>query len=938
MTKPETISLNTSLSSKTPSGFPYTIGPITPPSTPLMSSQSLRPSVTRSISIRENVQVMVRCRPPSSKEQDAADEPCWILRPEHRTVELAQSTSSTSQRIFEYDNVIGGVDNQSIYNAGIHDLVKSTMAGYNGTVFAYGQTASGKTYTMVNMSTKSMPGVIPRAIDDIFACIEEHAGREFLLRVSYLEIYNEQIRDLLRVDGPNPVVHEDKKRGVFVSNLKEEVVSSAEQVMHIIKVGESNRHVSATDYNARSSRSHTIFQMVIESRPKNALDPDHNSVRISQLNLIDLAGSEKVTSDNQRRKEGAYINKSLLTLGNVISKLTSAQGVTHIPYRNSKLTRILQTALSGNARICVICTINPALQQKDETFNTLRFAQRAKMIRTAAKLTKIDSHSQLQNYLEQIAELQHKMQVKDEQEAETRQRLNHLLSVILTSSQDTFSPMSSAHSSPSDSMILDQINMRDVVARCEEGLSAQLASHEQEKLSLKAELDGYQQEVTALQQEHEQLRQAMAKNDEQLEYMMVCIDTHKENYHEACQRIQQLEETIKAQKKELLSKNEEIEKCERFMDYLRHGVVNKIKLIAQEHKQVNVRVSAALKNKHTQLNDLRDMMMNQKDIILQYERTMDELQDWKLKSETCLNQKDHLIEELRNDVMKTSSSTKDQLVTMEQRWKESLREKKEEMAGLMTELQTANAKIQTQEQSMDTLQEELRKKSEALTMVQQKLKEYQDNAPSATEIKELQSLQDATGDQLKHAHTQLQIYETKIKTQQARMIILEHELALMKENDRELTNLRQSISSLKHDQAKSTTELAKRDAHIKDLQASICALKSELSLRPGGVDKAIETEIPVMQSLYPKRMLDLSCQTTTEQCPRMIDKDDDDHYAYTENDFHFVNNHPFPPSLNIDTTTIMYSPASMTSSHIRIPAFAHYTNIMVLAAIFYMFM
>ncbi|KAG0734882.1 hypothetical protein G6F23_012001 [Rhizopus arrhizus] len=262
------------------------------------------------------------------------------------------------------------------------------------------------------MGTEKEPGVIPRAVEEVFSYIEEDtSGREYLLRVSYMEIYNERIKDLLTTEDKNPDIVEDKKKGIYVRHLTEEMVKTPKEVMRCIKLGEGNRHISATDYNDRSSRSHTIFQLVIESRPK-TVQSKTNLVRISQLNLIDLAGSEKVASDMERRKEGAFINKSLLTLGNVISKLTSDEPALHIPFRNSKLTRILQAALSGNARISVICTINPTLASKDESMNTLKFAQRAKLVKTDAKMTKIGEHSQLQNCLRTIAELQTQMQEK----------------------------------------------------------------------------------------------------------------------------------------------------------------------------------------------------------------------------------------------------------------------------------------------------------------------------------------------------------------------------------------------------------------------------------------------------------------------------------------------------------------------------------------------
>ncbi|KAI9469771.1 MAG: kinesin motor domain-containing protein [Benjaminiella poitrasii] len=301
------------------------------------------------------------------------------------------------------------------------------------TVFAYGQTASGKTFTM--MGTESEPGVIPRSVSEVFDFIKKAITREFLLRVSYLEIYNETIKDLLNPSNDNLKIQQDKIRGVFVTPLTEEVVTCAEDVMRIIERGEgkSNRHISSTDYNLHSSRSHTLFQMVIESRERNSASmsllnnqrrtlsssiynksPSKEAVKISQLNLIDLAGSEKAASDEDRRKEGSYINKSLLTLGTVISKLTethSGKAPAHIPFRDSKLTRILQTALTGLAKVAVICTISPALTSMEESVNTLKFASRVKRITTHAKNEEVmDDKALLRKYRNEIADLKSKLQ------------------------------------------------------------------------------------------------------------------------------------------------------------------------------------------------------------------------------------------------------------------------------------------------------------------------------------------------------------------------------------------------------------------------------------------------------------------------------------------------------------------------------------------------
>jgi centromeric protein E len=283
------------------------------------------------------------------------------------------------------------------------------MEGYHGTVFAYGMTGTGKTFSM--QGTATSPGIIPLAITDIFSFIRETPQREFLLRVSYLEIYNEKIHDLLvgpPVGGGPPEeikLREDSKRGVYATPLKEEIVQSPTQLLRVIARGDNSRRVAGTQFNARSSRSHAVVQIVVESRERSPANTSSaeakrqallpGGVRVSTLSLIDLAGSERAAEDKERRTEGAHINKSLLTLATVISKLASekekAPGAApkdnkHLPYRDSKLTRLLQPALAGNSLISILCTIQigsagsiaTAQNHTLETLNTLKFASRAK--------------------------------------------------------------------------------------------------------------------------------------------------------------------------------------------------------------------------------------------------------------------------------------------------------------------------------------------------------------------------------------------------------------------------------------------------------------------------------------------------------------------------------------------------------------------------------
>ncbi|KAG5955006.1 hypothetical protein E4U58_007361 [Claviceps cyperi] len=366
---------------------------------------------------RGNVVVSVRVRPDNNTNSSSNHDSTTQSNPEGewmvdgRKSLIAYKGKEGGDYI--YDNVFTTHDhNARVYDHIAKRLVRRVMEGYHGTVFAYGMTGTGKTFSM--QGTASSPGVIPLAITDIFSYIRETPSREFLLRVSYLEIYNERIHDLLNMSpcGGAPQdeikLREDSKRGVYATPLREEIVQSPTQLLRVIARGDQARRTASTQFNARSSRSHAVVQIVVESRERmpgggasemmegkrSATLP--GGVRVSTLSLIDLAGSEKAAESKERRQEGAHINKSLLTLGTVIAKLSEWKDKEggkggdkeskHLPYRDSKLTRLLQGALSGNSLVSILCTIQigaagsaaAANSHTTETLNTLKFASRAK--------------------------------------------------------------------------------------------------------------------------------------------------------------------------------------------------------------------------------------------------------------------------------------------------------------------------------------------------------------------------------------------------------------------------------------------------------------------------------------------------------------------------------------------------------------------------------
>uniref|UniRef100_A0A673GXV5 Kinesin-like protein n=1 Tax=Sinocyclocheilus rhinocerous TaxID=307959 RepID=A0A673GXV5_9TELE len=273
---------------------------------------------------------------------------------------------------------------EQVYNTCAKQIVKDVLDGYNGTIFAYGQTSSGKTYTMEGkLHDPDGRGIIPRIAEDIFNHIYTmDENLEFHIKVSYFEIYMDKIRDLLDVSKTNLSVHEDKNRVPYVKGCTERFVSSPEEVMDVIDEGKANRHVAVTNMNEHSSRSHSIFLINIKQE-----HVETEQKLCGKLYLVDLAGSEKVSktgAEGSVLDEAKNINKSLSALGNVISAL--AEGTTHVPYRDSKMTRILQDSLGGNCRTTMFICCSPSAFNDAETKSTLMFGQRAKTIKNTASV------------------------------------------------------------------------------------------------------------------------------------------------------------------------------------------------------------------------------------------------------------------------------------------------------------------------------------------------------------------------------------------------------------------------------------------------------------------------------------------------------------------------------------------------------------------------
>ncbi|XP_068790506.1 kinesin-1 heavy chain isoform X2 [Struthio camelus] len=319
-----------------------------------------------------NIKVMCRFRPLNESEVARGDK--YVAKFQGEDTVVIASKPYIFDRVFQ-----SNTSQEQVYNDCAKKIVKDVLEGYNGTIFAYGQTSSGKTHTMEGkLHDPDGMGIIPRIVQDIFNYIYSmDENLEFHIKVSYFEIYLDKIRDLLDVSKTNLSVHEDKNRVPYVKGCTERFVCSPEEVMDTIDEGKSNRHVAVTNMNEHSSRSHSIF--LINVKQENTQTEQKLS---GKLYLVDLAGSEKVSktgAEGAVLDEAKNINKSLSALGNVISAL--AESSTYVPYRDSKMTRILQDSLGGNCRTTIVICCSPSSYNESETKSTLLFGQRAKTIK-----------------------------------------------------------------------------------------------------------------------------------------------------------------------------------------------------------------------------------------------------------------------------------------------------------------------------------------------------------------------------------------------------------------------------------------------------------------------------------------------------------------------------------------------------------------------------
>ncbi|KRY48211.1 Osmotic avoidance abnormal protein 3 [Trichinella britovi] len=356
----------------------------------------------------ECVKVVVRSRPLGQRELKIGCSVVVEMDPKRAQCSIRNpSDKMGTTKLFTFDGAYDmNATTENIYNDIVYPLVESVLEGYNGTVFAYGQTGSGKSFTMQGPHNwPCQRGVVPRAFEHIFEAIATTENVKFLVCASYLEIYIEDVRDLLGKDTKQKLeIKEHPEKGVYVAGLSMHPVHNINEVEQLLARGMRNRATAATLMNTDSSRSHSIFTLHLEMIEM-ATDGQH--IKMAKLHLVDLAGSErqsKTGATGERLKEATKINLSLSALGNVISALVDGKS-THVPYRDSKLTRLLQDSLGGNTKTIMIACISPADNNYDESLSTLRYANRAKNIRNKPRINEDAKDALLRQYQEEIARL-----------------------------------------------------------------------------------------------------------------------------------------------------------------------------------------------------------------------------------------------------------------------------------------------------------------------------------------------------------------------------------------------------------------------------------------------------------------------------------------------------------------------------------------------------
>ncbi|KAH8400923.1 hypothetical protein KR009_001830 [Drosophila setifemur] len=736
-------------------------------------------SAEREIPAEDSIKVVCRFRPLNDSEEKAGSK--FVVKFPNN---VEENCISIAGKVYLFDKVFKpNASQEKVYNEAAKSIVTDVLAGYNGTIFAYGQTSSGKTHTMEGViGDPTKQGIIPRIVNDIFNHIYAmEVNLEFHIKVSYYEIYMDKIRDLLDVSKINLSVHEDKNRVPYVKGATERFVSSPEDVFEVIEEGKSNRHIAVTNMNEHSSRSHSVF--LINVKQENL----ENQKKLSgKLYLVDLAGSEKVSktgAEGTVLDEAKNINKSLSALGNVISALADGNK-THIPYRDSKLTRILQESLGGNARTTIVICCSPASFNESETKSTLDFGRRAKTVKNVIcvneELTAEEWKRRYEKEKEKNGRLKGKVEKLEIELARWRagETVKAEEQINMDDLMEASTPnleVEAAAAAAAAAELAASAAQRAALAN----MTASVAADERARLATECErlyqqLDDKDEEINQQSQYAEQLKEQVMEQEE--------LIANARREYEALQsemaRIQQENESAKEEVKEVLQALEELAVN---YDQKSQEIDNKNKDIDALNEELQQKQSL-FSTTSTELQQLKDMSSHQKkritEMLTNLLRDLGEVGQAIAAGESAIDLKmsalagtdatkveeDFTMARLYISKMKTEAKNIAQRCTnMESQQSDSNKKISEyekelgefrllisqheaRMKSLQESMREAENKKRTLEEQIDSLREECAKlkAAEHVSAV---------NAEEKQRAEELRSMFDSQMDELREAHT-----------------------------------------------------------------------------------------------------------------------------------------------------------------------------------------
>ncbi|XP_069047338.1 kinesin-1 heavy chain isoform X2 [Lepisosteus oculatus] len=741
------------------------------------------------------IKVMCRFRPLNNSEVMRGDKYIPKFQGEDNVV--------IGGKPYMFDRVFqSSTTQEQVYNACARQIVKDVLEGYNGTIFAYGQTSSGKTHTMEgNLHDPDEMGIIPRIVQDIFNYIYSmDENLEFHIKVSYFEIYLDKIRDLLDVSKTNLSVHEDKNRVPYVKGCTERFVCSPDEVMDTIDEGKSNRHVAVTNMNEHSSRSHSIF--LINVKQENTQTEQKLS---GKLYLVDLAGSEKVSktgAEGAVLDEAKNINKSLSSLGNVISAL--AEGSTYIPYRDSKMTRILQDSLGGNCRTTIVICCSPSSYNEAETKSTLMFGQRAKTIKntvcvnvelTAEQWKKKyekekDKNKTLRNTIQWLENELNRWRngesvPVDEQFDKEKANAEVLaLDNVVNNDKPAPSPgfpavkFTDAERVKYETEIAklykqlddkdDEINQQSQLA---EKLKQQMLDQEELLASSRRDHDNLQVELNRLQAENEASKEEVKEVLQALEELAVNYDQKSQEVEDKTKEFEMLSEELNQKSSILASIDSELQKLKEMTNHQKKRVTEMMSSLLKDLAEIGIAVGS------------NDIKQHEGSGMIDEEFTVARLYISKMKSEVkSMVKRCKQLESTQTESNKKMDENEKELAACQLR----ISQHEAKIKSLTEYLQNVEQKKRQLEESVDSLNEELVKLS-----AQEKVHamEKENEIQTANEVKEaveqqIQSHREAHQKQISSLRdeldkkekliTELQDLNQKIMLEQERLRV-EHE-------------------------------------------------------------------------------------------------------------------------------------------------------------------